>query len=118
MAIELITGLHPVAVRGLIDDNVFEELAGAIEQHHDGTAEEAEDLTGLHMPSSCKCAWPPALLSQMALIAAKCSRTQAKLRSTIGAVLPELERAVREHLGGDSGGAAVESSSCRLHTGL
>ena len=79
-----------MAVREIIDDNVFEDLPTIIAQHHDGTA----DSAALGTPTFAKCRWPPALLGQMAEMAAKCSRTQGKLRTSIGVALPELERLV------------------------
>ena len=91
MAIELMTGLHPLLARELIDNNEFLELPDAIRQHHDGTIA-APTVTGLpSLPSALKCKWPQEHLNQMALIAAKCSRMQVKHRSTIAEVLPELE---------------------------
>ena len=90
---------------------LFEELPTVIQQHHDGTAANSA-ITGLpSLPTMCKCEWPPALLARMASIAACCARKESKLRSTLGAVLPELEKLVPDH---QSGG----SSSCRLRTGL
>ena len=77
-------------MREIIDDNVFEDLPTIIAQHHDGTADSVESGT----PTFAKSSWPPALLGQMAEIAAKCSRTQGKLRTSIGVVLPELERLI------------------------
>ena len=92
MAIELMTGLHPILARELIDDHEFAELPAAIQQLHDGTIAEPT-LAGVTSASKSKCKWPTEPLGQMALIAAKCSRLQAKRRSTIREVLPELSEA-------------------------
>ena len=95
VAIELLTGLHPMAVRELIDEYPFEQLPGIIQQHHDGEA--ADDslgtIDGIDTPSSPKCEWPLGLLGQLALMAAKCSRPQSTMRTAISEVLPELEEA-------------------------
>ena len=85
IAIELLTGAHPIVARELIDDNEFAELPDAIQQQHD---------EGTPVASKSKCKWPQGPFSRVALIAAKCSRTQAKRRSTIEEVLPELEELV------------------------
>ena len=39
MTLELLTGLHPIVARDLVDDSLFEDLPTRIQQHHDGTAE-------------------------------------------------------------------------------
>ena len=90
--IELLTGLHPIMARECIDENVFEDIPELIQQHHDGKAQPGMAITDLDTPTSLKCKWPPAILAKMALIAAKCSRPQGKLRSTIASVLPELDQ--------------------------
>ena len=70
----------------------FAELPDAIQQQHD---------EGTPVASKSKCKWPQGPFSRVALIAAKCSRMQAKRRSTIREVLPELEVLVAG-LGGSS----------------
>ena len=92
VAIELLTGLHPLLAREIIDESYGdEELTTAIRQHHDGTAAPPTTATLQGLPSSCKCKWPAEPLGQMALIATKCARLQAKRRVVIREVLPELE---------------------------
>ena len=82
-----------MVVRETIDDSLFEELPAVIKEYHDGELSPPA-VDGLRMPESARCKWPPALLSSISLIAAKCCRTQGKLRATIGVVLPELEQLV------------------------
>ena len=92
MMIELLTGLHPVVVRQLVDESLFEELPGVIKQHHDGRVplpKEAEKLKDL--PTALRCAWPAIPLTSLSLVAARLTRLQSKKRARIAEVLPELE---------------------------
>ena len=95
MAIELLTGLHILLAREVVDDcESTQEIGDAIQQHHDGTIAEPR-ATGLpHLPTTRKCKWPAEHLGRMALIAAKCARTQVKRRAAISEVLPQLEELV------------------------
>ena len=91
--IELITGLHPVVVRELVDESFFEELPDVIKQHYDGNAAmPALSAAQVESPQFFqKCVWPDSALQQLSVIAAKCCRLQTKVRSTIAEVLPALE---------------------------
>ena len=111
IAIELLTGLHPLVVRELIDENESECLAGLIEQHHDGEAAAPEGVAGLDTPSSAKCEWPRALLGEMCLLASRCARKEGRLRATIAEVLPELERLVVR----DAAGSAEDIDNNKGH---
>ena len=93
MIIELITGLHPVVVRELVDESFFEELPDVIKQHYDGNAPmPALSAAEVESPQFFqKCTWPDSALQQLSVIAAKCTRQQTKGRSTIAEVLPALE---------------------------
>ena len=93
MIIELITGLHPVVVRELVDESFFEELPDVIKQHYDGSAPmPALSAAQVESPQFFqKCMWPDSALQQLSVIAAKCCRLQTKVRSTIAEVLPALE---------------------------
>ena len=94
MVMELITGLHPVAVREVVDDSLFEDLPSLIKQHHDGeaVAPAASSSALMVEPVSPKCEWPAAPLQALASVAARCGRTQVSLRTPIATVLPELEQ--------------------------
>ena len=92
MMIELLTGLHPMVVRQLVDESLFEELPGVIKQYHDGRAplpREAEKLKDL--PTALRCVWPAIPLTSLSHIAARLTRLQPKMRARIAEVLPELE---------------------------
>ena len=89
MAIELLTGLHPVMVRELVDSNLFEELPQMIQKLHDGKPHDLAVVRGSKPVRTCK--WPAAPLKRMSVVAAKCVWLQPRLRTTIADVLPELE---------------------------
>ena len=93
---ELITGLHPVAVREVVDDSLFEDLPSLIKQHHDGSIElpvaSAAAVADMNARTVIKGTWPAEPLEELAAIAAKCVRSQKAHRATIAEVLPQLER--------------------------
>jgi serine/threonine protein kinase len=70
MAIELLTGLHPVMVRELVDTHLFEELPQMIQKLHDGKPHELTVVRGPKPIRTCK--WPAAPLKRMSMVAAKC----------------------------------------------
>ena len=94
--IELITSLHPVVVREMCDDSLFEELPTRIKQHHDGSIElpvaSAAAVADMNARTVIKCTWPAEPLEELAAIAAKCVRSQKAHRATIAEVLPQLEQ--------------------------
>ena len=110
IAIELLTGLHPLVVRELIDENESECLAGLIEQHHDGDSPDWIPQS-LHAPPLVQCEWPRALLGEMCLLASRCARKEGRLRATIAEVLPELERLVVR----DAAGSAEDIDNNKGH---
>ena len=96
MIVELLTGLHPVVAREVVDDSLYEELPRFIEQYHNGEAAlpTASAAAVNVAQSASKCKWPSAPLQQMSSPAAKCVRSQARLRCTTADILPELEEFV------------------------
>ena len=96
MIIELLTGLHPVVAREVVDDSLYEELPRFIEQYHNGEAAvpTASAAAVKVAQSASKCKWPPGPLQEMSILAAKCARLQVRLRCTIADILPELEKLV------------------------
>jgi hypothetical protein len=79
--IELMASLSPASVRTeVIDDAMFDEIPGLIKEFHDKATEDSKG-----------CEWPPLLLEQLGVLAAKCCFLQAKRRAAITEVLPELE---------------------------
>jgi serine/threonine protein kinase len=79
--IELMASLTPTAVRtDIIDDAIFDEIPALIQEFHDKAV---KDRKG--------CEWPPLILEQLGVLAAKCCYLQAKRRAAISEVLPELE---------------------------
>ena len=60
--VELLTSLHPVVVREICDDSLFEELPTRIKQHHDGSIEvpasSAAAVADLNARPVIKCTWP------------------------------------------------------------
>ena len=96
MIVELLTSLHPVVVREICDDSLFEELPTRIKQHHDGSIEvpasSAAAVADLNARPVIKCTWPAEPLEELATIAARCVRSQKAHRATIAEVLPQLER--------------------------
>ena len=93
LAIELLTALHPIAVREIVDDSLFKETPSVIQQHHDGTAPPPAVCAGMirHAKPALKCQWPPGPLQRASEVAAALVRTPAKLRSEIIDILPDLE---------------------------
>jgi hypothetical protein len=89
VAIELLTGLGPVAVRNLVDDALAEEAPQLIRDCHDKAVADARAAS-----EGRECTWPPAPLEILSNIAAKCTYLQQKGRVTVAAVLPELEQLV------------------------
>ena len=102
--IELITGLHPVVAREVVDESLYEELPQFIEQYYNGEAAlpHASAAAVKVAQTALKCAWPAGPLREMSTLAAKCVRLQVRLRCTIADILPELEK-----LGAESGAAAA-----------
>ena len=96
LAIELLTALHPIAVREVVDESLHEELVSVIQQHHDGTAPPPDVCAGVlrHVRPALKCQWPVGPLQRASDIAAELVRTPSKLRSEIAAFLPDLRRLV------------------------
>ena len=97
MIIELVTSLHPVAAREVVDDSLYEEMPALFRQHHDGegTTPIASAAVVRQSPPVARCQWPEMQVQALSTIAARCVRSQAKLRATIAEVLPELERISR-----------------------
>jgi hypothetical protein len=94
---ELLTGLYPIVVREIVDDSLFEELPTLLQQVHKGDTpipvSSAAAMQALEATPSCRsCKWPAKPLQKMCIVAAKCARLQAKMRTTIAEVLPELEQ--------------------------
>jgi hypothetical protein len=99
MIIELLTSMHPVAAREVVDDSLlYEEIPALFQQHHDGegTTPIASAAVVRQSPPVAKCQWPEMQAQALSTIAAKCVRSQAKLRATIAEALPELERLLRD----------------------
>jgi serine/threonine protein kinase len=66
--IELLTGLHPVIVREIVDESLFEELPALVQQYHDGKspvlAVSAAAVKSPHVAPKCR--WPIGPLKQLA----------------------------------------------------
>ena len=91
--IELLTGLHPVDVREMIDDTLFEDMKALVCQHHDSEPEPMDENEE-GPPPARKCKWPFEELQALAIVAARCSRPQVSLRTTVAEVGPELDQLI------------------------
>jgi hypothetical protein len=77
MLVELLTGLSCSDAREFIDDTLYEEMPEEMQQK-------------ANKSKNC-CSWSPEQVHALSKIAADCTRAQSKHRTTVAAVLPQLE---------------------------
>ena len=103
VTIELITGLHPVAARELIEEYEPDELPDLIKRFHDGDTRLEKEIAKAasarggsrgwqqQYKPRARCVWPPAALDIVTSIAVRTSYLRPKRRAEVRDILPELE---------------------------